>query len=71
VAVIYRGRIVELSDAERVFTDARHDYTRALLSAIPLPDPSRQPSRIPYDGAAFDRSLPMREVAPGHWAAIK
>ena len=71
VAVIYRGRIVELSDAERVFSQPRHDYTRALLSAIPLPDPSRQPARIPYDGATFDRTLPLREVEPGHFAAIR
>ncbi len=71
VAVIYRGRIVELSDAERVFNQPRHDYTRALLSAIPLPDPGRQPSRIAYDGSSFDRTLPLREVEPGHFAAIK
>jgi ABC-type oligopeptide transport system ATPase subunit len=70
VAVIYRGRIVELADAERVFSQPRHDYTRALLSAIPLPDPGRQPARIAYDGAAFDRTLPLREVEPGHFAAI-
>jgi len=71
VAVIYRGRIVELSEAERVFSQPRHDYTRALLSAIPFPDPARRPSRVPYDGATFDRALPLREVEPGHWAAIK
>ena len=70
VAVIYRGRIVELSDAERVFSRPRHDYTRALLSAIPVPDPSRRPSRIAYDGTAFDRALPLREIEPGHWAAV-
>jgi len=70
VAVIYRGKIVELSEAERVFTEPRHAYTRALLSAIPLPDPARRPSRVAYDGARFDRSLPLREVEPGHWAAI-
>jgi oligopeptide transport system ATP-binding protein len=70
VAVIYRGRIVELSEAERVFSSPRHDYTRALLSAIPLPDPSRKPKRIPYDSSTFDRSLPLREVEPGHFAAV-
>ena len=70
VAVIYRGRIVELSDAERVFSRPRHDYTRALLSAIPLPDPSRRPARIAYDGSTFDRSLPLREIEPGHFAAV-
>jgi ABC-type oligopeptide transport system ATPase subunit len=71
VAVIYRGRIVELAAAERLFSDPRHDYTRALLSAIPMPDPARRPSRIPFDGALFDRALPLREVEPGHWAAVK
>ena len=70
VAVIYRGRIVELSDAERVFSQPRHDYTRALLSAIPLPDPSRRPARIAYDGTTFDRTLPLREIEPGHFAAV-
>jgi oligopeptide transport system ATP-binding protein len=70
VAVIYRGRIVELSDAERVFSQPRHDYTRALLSAIPLPDPDRRPVRVAYDAEAFDRALPLREIEPGHWAAI-
>jgi oligopeptide transport system ATP-binding protein len=70
VAVIYRGRIVELSDAERVFSQPRHDYTRALLSAIPMPDPARRPVRVPYDTTTFDRTLPLREVEPGHWAAV-
>lgn len=71
VAVIYRGRIVELAPAARLFADPRHDYTRALLSAIPLPDPSRRPERLAYDGTTFDRTLPLREVAPGHFAAVK
>ncbi len=70
VAVIYRGRIVELADAEQVFSQPQHAYTRALLSAIPLPDPARRPSRVPFDGATFDRAIPLREVAPGHFAAL-
>jgi peptide/nickel transport system ATP-binding protein len=39
VAVMYRGRIVEAGDTDQVVNRPTHDYTRALLSAIPNPDP--------------------------------
>ncbi|GAB3490352.1 ABC transporter ATP-binding protein [Nocardiopsis coralliicola] len=42
VAVMYLGRIVEEGSAERVYTRPAHPYTRALLSAIPVPDPRRR-----------------------------
>ena len=41
VGVMYRGKLVELGPTETVFAHPRHDYTKALLSAIPLPDPIR------------------------------
>jgi oligopeptide transport system ATP-binding protein len=45
IAVMYLGRIVEQGPAEEVYTQPRHPYTEALLSAIPVPDPAYQRSR--------------------------
>ncbi len=52
VAVMYLGHIVEEGSADRIFAAPRHPYTRALLSAIPLPDPvtERRRQRILLEG---------------------
>lgn len=70
VAVMYAGRIVEMGDAGAIFGEPQHPYTRALLSAVPVPDPDAPRQRIVLDPDSFDRRDPLREIAPGHFAAI-
>jgi oligopeptide/dipeptide ABC transporter ATP-binding protein len=50
VAIMYLGRIVELANHEQLYRNPRHPYTRALLLAIPNPDPSRRIQRIVLKG---------------------
>jgi len=45
VAVMYLGKVVELADSDEVFDNPRHPYTKALLSAVPVPDPSVEAQR--------------------------
>lgn len=72
VAAIHLGRIVELADAETLFTRPLHPYTRSLLSAIPLPDPERERHKqvLVYDERIHDYSVdaPLwAELEPGHF----
>jgi peptide/nickel transport system ATP-binding protein len=45
IAVMRAGRLVEYGDATRVYNQPEHDYTRALLAAVPLADPKRMSER--------------------------
>ena len=73
IAVIHKGRIVELAESKELFAHPLHPYTRALLSAIPQPDPisERQKQLIVYDPACHNYSETNQpvweEICPGHF----
>lgn len=50
IAVMYLGEIVEVSDSATLFENPLHPYAKALISAVPLPDPTAQPERIILSG---------------------
>lgn len=58
IAIMYLGRVVELGTAEEVFEDPKHPYTKALLAAIPEPDPRRSVARDLPRGEVPDASRP-------------
>jgi len=65
VAVMYLGKLVELADAETIYRNPKHAYTKALLSAIPHPDPHRKVDRILLDGDVPSPIDPPRGSAFG------
>lgn len=76
VAVIHKGKIVELAETEKLFKNPLHPYTKSLLSAIPLPDPIREKNKKieiynPPNDIYDNKSLELVEVEPEHYLLIK
>lgn len=72
IAVLHKGVMVELSDCDKLFRHPLHPYTRALLSAVPMPDPRREKNKDiqAYDPAMHDYSVDKPqwvEIEPGHF----
>ena len=75
VAVLWRGRIVELAESDALYDDPRHPYTRRLLGAVPVPVPAIERARLAVESAAPASAIAeggdLVEVAPGHWVATR
>ena len=73
VGVMYHGKLVEVAPTAELYANPQHPYTKALLSAIPVPDPiaERNKKRIDFDDVEFDRDGVLTEVAPGHFVLRK
>ena len=73
IGVMYYGKMVELATSDELFAHPLHPYTKALLSAIPLPDPRYEKNRVrekynPLEAHDYSVDKPsFREVAPGHF----
>lgn len=72
IAVIYKGRIVELAESEELFHHPLHPYTKALLSAVPIPDPEIEKKKklLIYDPTLHDYTISKPqwvEITEGHF----
>ena len=73
IGVMYFGKLVELGPSDQIYKHPQHEYTKSLLSAIPLPDPEseRTRTRSSYNPDVHqytdDEELELREVGPEHY----
>jgi oligopeptide transport system ATP-binding protein len=73
VAIMYLGKVVEIAKGDKIYQEAKHPYTQALLSSVPIPDTSRKKERMvlegdvpspvnPPTGCSFHPRCPFREA---------
>ena len=72
IAILHMGKIVELAETDKLFKHPLHPYTRALLSAIPMPDPRQEKKKVLeiYDPSMHDYSVDKPkwvEIEPEHF----
>ncbi|KEQ26936.1 ABC transporter ATP-binding protein [Paenibacillus tyrfis] len=77
VAVMYKGKIVELAESEELYENPQHAYTKSLLAAIPVPDPKVESQKTFTAEAESSKADPYGlerssfvEVKKGHWVAV-
>lgn len=74
IGVMYAGKLLEVADSEELYRNPIHPYTKALLSAIPVPDPEieRNRERMIFNPVEHptDGTLMFREVNKGHWVSL-
>ncbi len=71
IGVMRFGKLLEVGTADEVYNRPLHDYTKSLISAVPIPDPDieRQRQRIKYDDSKVEsrRDRSLHEIEPGHF----
>ena len=72
IGVMHYGNLLEVGPADDVYDRPLHDYTKSLISAVPIPDPEveRSRTRIPYDAQKEEmdgKERSMHEIRPGHF----
>ncbi|WP_459503221.1 ABC transporter ATP-binding protein [Bacillus sp. C1] len=77
VAVMYGGKIVEIAESEELYTNPKHEYTKSLLFAIPIPDPKIEANKkrmaieeIHEEDKYSLQESKLIEVSKGHWVAV-
>ncbi len=70
IGVMYHGKLVELGTADEIVNHPLHPYTKSLLSAVPVPDPTYERVRQPFTYDGDSAKLPLREVSADHYAAL-
>jgi oligopeptide transport system ATP-binding protein len=69
IAVMLKGKIVEMADTEELFADPLHPYTKSLISSVPTPDPRYERTKkiVEYDTSTFTGEGEFKEVSKGHY----